>query len=468
MKILFLVHDCITVPLGVSYLASISRNMGHNVKALSLTGKNIHRDVFEYLPDVIAFGSTTGFHRHYLKLIKPIREALEIPVIMGGAHPTFFPEVMKENKWLDFAMRGEADHSFPMFLNAIEGKISFEEVGNLIFRKNGEIIENPMLPLVSDLDTIPFPERNILTGANKHAVFCITSRGCPYDCTYCFNRSYNNLYSGLGKYCRRRSVDNVIQELSEMKSANPKLQMIVFQDDIFILDHNWIREFADKYPKEVGLPFHCHLRANLVTREIATLLEKAGCISAKMAIETAIPRLRNDILGRDMDCNTIQSALKALKKTKIKLITQNILGIPTSSFEDDFATFELNCKAKPDFAFATLMQPYPKTKISEFCLENDLIDGDEIIPDSFFDDCILKIDDIDKRMRLRALFALGIEFTLIAKTMRFLVKLPMDLIYSFFDKLWKGYCIKQREFPYKLSFSEYVSNVFSYFRSRYY
>lgn len=468
MKILFLVHDCITVPLGVSYLAALAKEKGHLVKALSLTGRGIEREISEYQPDVIGFGSTTGFHRHYLELVKPIREKLNIPVIMGGSHPTFFPEVMEENKWLDYAMRGEADHAFPMFLDALDGSIPFESVGNLIYRKDGEITENPMLPLVNDLDTIPFPERNMLAGANQHAVFCITSRGCPYNCTYCFNRSYNELYAGLGRYCRRRSVDNVIQELLEMKQMNPKLQMIVFQDDIFILDHPWIREFCEKYPQEIGLPFHCHLRANLVTQEIADLLDKAGCISAKMAVETAIPRLRNEVLGRDMNCEVLKNAFEALSKTNIKLITQNILGIPTSTLDDDMATLELNCRAKPAFAFATLLQPYPRTEISRFCLENNLIDGDEIIPDSFFDDIVVKIDDIQKRKRLRQLFALGIEFSLIKRMIPFLTKLPFDGLYSFLDKLWKGYCIKQREFPYKLSFAEYVSNVRSYFKSRYY
>ena len=73
MKILFLVHDCITVPLGVSYLAALAREKGHRVKALSLTGRSIEQTICEYQPDIIAFGSTTGFHRHYLKLVKPIR-----------------------------------------------------------------------------------------------------------------------------------------------------------------------------------------------------------------------------------------------------------------------------------------------------------------------------------------------------------------------------------------------------------
>jgi len=468
MKILFLIHDSLTVPLGISYLATLSSEMGHRVKALSLTRGNIERKIREFQPDIIGFGSTTGFHRQYLEIVKPIRERLGIPVIMGGAHPTFFPEVMEENPWLDFAMRGEAEHAFPMFLDAFEGKIPLEDVGNLIFRRNSEIVVNPLLPLVKDLDSIPFPERNILTGANSHAVFCITSRGCPYNCTYCFNLSYRNMYEGLGTYCRRRSVDNVIQELRQIKQVNPKLQMIVFQDDIFILDHEWVREFCEKYPVEIGLPFHCHFRANLITQEIASLLAEAGCISAKMAIETAVPRLRNDILGRNMGDDALYSAFDALKNTSIRLITQNILGIPTSTLEDDMLTLDLNCLARPAFAFATLMQPYPKTEISRFCLENGLIDGDETIPDSFFDDSILKMDQMNSRKRLRQLFALGVEFRLIKKLIPFLIKLPLGAFYGILDKVWKGYCIKQREFPYKLSFKEYISNIFLYFRSRYY
>ena len=244
--------------------------------------------------------------------------------------------------------------------------------------------------------------------------------------------------------------------------------MIVFQDDIFILDHQWVREFCERYPEEIGLPFHCHLRANLVTEEITDLLARAGCISVKMAIETTNESLLNDVLGRDLSVTTLEKACTAVKKSGIRLVTQNILAIPASNLEDDLHTLDFNCRVKPDFAFATLMQPYPKTKIAEFCRTENLIDGGEIIPDSFFDDCVLKLPDTEKRKRLRHLFALSIEFKQMKRLLPFLVNLPADGFYSFLDKLWKGYCIKQREFPYKLTFKEYAGSVFSYFKSRYY
>ena len=468
MKVLFLVHDPITIPLGIGYLASIAIDLGHEINALSLNMKDLTDSVRKIAPDILAFGTTTGFHRKYSEVVKSLKEATGVLTIMGGAHPTFFPEVLSENSWLDYAMRGEAETAFPQFLEALEGRRSIGEVGNLLYRENGQIRENQILPLVEDLDTIPFPYRDLLPGANRKAVFCITGRGCPYDCSYCFNQSFRQMYSGLGKYCRRRSVGNVINELKELKGGNTELQMIIFQDDIFILDHNWVREFCRKYSIEIALPFHCHLRANLVTDEIMGLLAGAGCISVKMALETASPRLRKEVLNRDLSTEELLNACRAVKESGIMLVTQNILGIPTGTLEDDLDTLRLNYEIHPDFAFATLMQPYPRTKISEFSKEQGLLSDDDYIPDSFFDDCILNLPDNDRRKRLRQLFALSIEFKPIRFMLKTLIRLPLDCLYGFLDKLWKGYCIKQREFPYKLSFREYVSSMLTYFRSRYY
>lgn len=468
MKILFLVHDGLTVPLGISYLVAIAEGFGHTVKAASLDQRGLSEETEEFSPDLIAFGSTTGFHRKYLDLVKPLKTALNAPVIMGGAHPTFFPEVLYENPWLDFAMRGEADLAFPRFLNALESNTPFSDVGNLIYRTESGIRQNPLLPLVENLDAVPFPRRNLIPGANSKAVFCITGRGCPYSCTYCFNHINRKLYAGLGKYCRRRSVNNVIEEIQSIQKDNPELQMIIFQDDIFIMNHHWVIEFCEKYSDLIGLPFHCHLRANLVTREITDVLFRTGCLSVKMAVETANPHLLNNVLGRDIQVEVLRQACESVKESGIKLITQNILGIPTSTLQDDLQTLKFNSQIKPDFAFATLLQPYPKTEIAKFCREKGLIDGSEKIPDSFFDDSVLKIEHITLRKRIRHLFALCIEFKVFRHILPLLINLPIDRFYAFLDKLWKGYCIKQREFPYKLSLKEYAGSVFSYFRSRYY
>ncbi|MBD3277640.1 MAG: radical SAM protein, partial [Candidatus Aegiribacteria sp.] len=302
MKIFFLVHDLITVPLGVSYISSVVREYGHDVSAGVLNEKNLIARAKAFRPDVVAFGCTTGFHSKYLEAVLKIRESLDTVVVMGGAHPTFFPEVLENNPCLDFVVRGEAETAFPQLLEALEGRRELQEVGNIRFRNGGKVVQNPLLPLEEDLDAIPFPDRQLLShfvqSSNKKAQFLITGRGCPYNCSYCFNHSYNELYSGLGKRCRRRSVDNVLEEIEELRKINDQLQMIVFQDDVFILDRNWVLEFCEQYKERGGLPFHCHLRANLVDDDITRKLSEAGCVSVKMAIESASDRLRNDVLHR--------------------------------------------------------------------------------------------------------------------------------------------------------------------------
>jgi radical SAM superfamily enzyme YgiQ (UPF0313 family) len=452
----------------------MTRLAGHDVAAAVLNERDLPETARRFAPDVVAFGCTTGFHKKYLDAVKALGKEVRAVTVMGGSHPTFFPEVLEENHEIDFAMRGEAEDSFIQLLEALEGKRALDSVGNLLYRREGMIMSNDLLPLREDLDSIPFPDRKLLgryqDRLNRRTAFVITGRGCPYDCSYCFNHAYKELYSGLGRMCRRRSVENVIQEIEELQRDNPVLQMIVFQDDIFILDREWVFRFCDVYPERVGLPFHCHLRANLVDGEITERLSAAGCISIKMAIESASDRLRNDILNRNMSRETILDACRAVKDAGIVLVTQNILGIPTGTMEDDLETLDLNCRIGPDFAFATLLQPYPRTDIGRFCVENGFMrPGDSAdTPDSFFDCSILDIPDRDRRERLRKLFALAIEFPMLRDGIGELIDLPLDRLYDLMDKVWKGYCIKQREFPYKLSLGEYLRSVVTYFRSRYY
>lgn len=473
MKILLVIHDLITIPLGISYISAVARGEGHEVEVASLSEEDIARAVRRYEPDVVAFGATSGFHQTYLDAMASVRGITSAAIVMGGAHATFFPEVVLESPQLDFCFRGESEEAFLQLLSHLEGGRSVDEVGNLVRRVDGKMVSNPLLPLEQDLDSIPFPDRSFYDRydmANRRAVFVITGRGCPYGCTYCFNHAFKKLYSGLGQVCRRRSVGNVLEEIRRDREAMPGLSMIVFQDDIFILDREWTLDFCRRYPREVGLPFHCHLRANLVDEEVARALKRAGCHSIKMAIESASPRLRNGILGRKMSNETIERAFRAVRDAGIIIVSQNILALPTGTFDDDLDTLRMNCRLGPDFAFATLLQPYPRTEIGAFCRDRGLLQngtGDSL-PDSFFDGTVLDIPDRKRRERMRKLFALSIEFPFLRGRIKRLTELPLDGVYDLLDRVWKGYCIKQREFPYSMPLREYVRSALDYLRTRYY
>jgi anaerobic magnesium-protoporphyrin IX monomethyl ester cyclase len=475
MKILFVVNDCLTMPLGVGYLGAYARRAGHDVRLCAMLHDDPVSVARAFGADVVGFTATTGIHKRYLAMARALKESLPGTLtVMGGAHPTFFPEVLEQNPCLDAICLGEGEEAFEEFLGEVSGGRDAASVRNFWVRKpEGGIARNPLRPLISDLDSIPFPERSMWEVYGEKMTFktpfVITSRGCPYRCSYCFNHAYNRLYSFDGRVVRRRSVQNVIEELKLLKSRY-ELGMVVFQDDIFILDRDWVLEFGQRYRTEIGVPFHCHLRANLVSPDIVGALSEAGCVSIKMAIESADETIRNGILKRGMSLDQILSATRMVREAGIVLVTQNILGNPGESLDKALQTLDLNIRCRPGFAFATLLQPYPRTEIGEYAREHGLLVAEPSQADhtSFFDASMLRLEHPERFERLRMLFAIVVENPWLRRLLPALLRLPLGPVYGLVDKLWKGFAVKHREMPYRLTFREYIRSVRTYLSTGYY
>jgi anaerobic magnesium-protoporphyrin IX monomethyl ester cyclase len=459
----------------VGYLAAVAKRAGHDVRLGVLLHDDIVSVARSFQADIVGFTATTGFHIKYLALARALKRSNpHLVVVMGGPHPTFFPEVLEENEALDAICRGEGEEAFVEFLDALEQGIDHTHIANFWVRTgNGAIVQNDIRPWIKNLDSLPFPDRSLYASYGNimtfKTPFVMAGRGCPYRCSYCFNHAYNKLYGFEARVLRRRSVDNVISELLQLKSSYP-VELVVFQDDIFILDHEWVLEFAQKYRDKVGLPFHCHFRANLVTGTVVDALADAGCISIKMAIESADDYIRNDVLKRGMSIEQIVDAATLVRKAGLVLVTQNILGNPGETIDQALGTLDLNIRCKPSYAFATLLQPYPRTEIGEFVREKNLLETEtaELNHESFFDRSILKMEDRAQMERLRMLFPIAVEWPSIRRVLPFLTRLPVNPLYAAADKLWKGFAVKHREMPYKLTVREYLLSLRTYLATGYY
>lgn len=474
MKVLFVVHDCLTMPLGIGYLGAVAKKAGHEVRL----GALLHGDVVglakDFGADLVGFTATTGFHKKYLTLAKELKRVLpEILVVMGGAHPTFFPEDLESSPSLDAICVGEGEEALVEFLDALEHDRDHTSVANFWVRSGNRILCNRLRPRIENLDSIPFPDRTLWHPYEKQmhfkTPFVMAGRGCPYRCSYCFNHAYNKLYDFDGLMIRRRSVGNVIAELLDLKGSYP-VELVVFQDDIFILDSEWVRGFSKEYREKVGIPFHCHLRANLVNEEIVESLADAGCISIKMAIESADDFIRNDILKRGMSRKQIHDATSLVREAGIVLVTQNILGNPNETLEQAIDTLRLNIQCKPGYAFATLLQPYPKTEIGEYVKNQGLLEdtAGDFDHSSFFDGTVLKTSHRREIERLRMIFPLVVECPFLLRFVRTLIRLPLDPLYALLDKLWKGFAVKHREMRYRLTLREYLRSLKTYLSTGYY
>lgn len=421
------------------YLSSEIKHQGHE-SDLILTNENLEEKIKLYSPDFVGYSIMTGDQKFYDDINRRLKKIKNFFSIAGGSHPTFFPEML-ENSSFDAICIGEAENSIKELLENPYSK----DIPNFHFKDSNKIIKNPVQPLIADLDKISFPDRdlvfkysNIRDGPIKHF---ISSRGCPYNCSYCFNESYAELYRGKGKRVRHRSVDNLLGEVQEVVSSSPT-KFVYFQDDTFILNKDWLKEFSEKYREKVNLPFHCHTRANIVNEDIVTSLSNAGCYSVHIAAESGNEEVRKNILNRKMSNEQIYSATKMLKDKGIKVMLQNILGLPFTNLKNDFETLELNIRCQPDYAWASIFQPYPKTELGKRSIEGGYYSGDfSDIGNNFFDESVLNIENKNEIANLQKLFAIAVKYPVLYKSGRLdkLIKKPYSQTREQYTRLYKSF-----------------------------
>ncbi len=477
MRILFICKDIsLSQPMGFLSLSAVLRARGHQT-GLALAGRRgFLARVQDFKPDVLAYSVTTGFHRYYLELNRRLKaflaESRKPPLtLVGGPHATFFPE-MVESEGVDAVCRGEGEDAIADFANALESGRDYTRIPNLWVKNGRGIVRNDVRPLIEDLDRVPFPDRDLLfsldhfTRESPVKVF-FTNRGCPYLCTYCFNHKYNSLYCGKGEVVRYRSVENVLAEIREVRSKWP-LKHLFFLSDNFILNREWVREFAARYRAEIGLPFTCNVRANLVDEAVACDLREAGCVSVLFGVESGDEHLRNDVLKRNLSNELMLRAGRNLHAAGIRLYTQNILALPGETFSQALATLKLNQSLRPAYAWASIFAPYPSSELTEYAIRNGYFEGDpNSLNPSFHSHSVMKFPSRrERRMftRLHRLFGIFVEWPFLGRYARLLCVLPLTPVYSVMYKLWYGYTNRYRIYPHTASLRQSLAGLVRFLR----
>ncbi len=256
MKVLFIYKYEYIEPLGILSLSAYLKKKGHKIYFIDLKfSRDYYEEIKKIMPDVIAYSITTGKHNFYKKLNIKLKKRFNFFAVFGGPHCTFFPEFIKEDG-VDAISKGEGEFAFAELLDKFEKNEDIRFIKNVDIKINGVIYQNEVRNLIPDLDILPYPDRELINRykhyRKMHRRYILTGRGCPYNCAYCFNHSYNRLYAGKGNIIRKRSVDNVIKELKEIKEGY-KLRRFQFVDDTFILNRKWTLDFCKRYKEEIKL-----------------------------------------------------------------------------------------------------------------------------------------------------------------------------------------------------------------------
>ncbi len=473
MRVLFIAQQIDYEPQGIMSLSGALKAAGHQVELAVATRHDPLEVARAFRPDLVAYSVITGSHRFYLDLNRRLKaERPDLFSVFGGPHPTFFPEMVGE-EGVDGICRGEGEEALVELVDTLAagGPEAVLGVANWSFRRNGDTIVNPVRPYIYDLDSLPFPDRALVyerdpVAARSKIKHFLAGRGCPYNCTYCFNHALGELYRGKGKRFRLRSVDHVIEEVRWVRDHYP-LEFVVFVDDTFVLSRDWLAEFAEKFPREIGLPFFCNTRANLVTAEQVRTLKAAGCHSVSMGIEAGNDRVRNGLLKRRMSKEQILEAARLLHEGGLHFTTTNMIGLPTTTLADDFETLELNIQIRPSYAHVFIFQPYPRTELGEFTREHGWMVGTfDDIGEVAWDHSVLDFDEAHKRglAVLQRFFAIGVEWPRSVPLIKRLMKLPDNFFFVLLNKLWKGWAIKNRIHPVRLSLGEMIETAWHFMR----
>lgn len=328
-------------------------------------------------------------------LTKKIKEKLNIPIIWGGIHPTICPEECISIA--DIVCVGEGEYPMYELIQKLENKEEITGIKNLwIKKRDGSIEKNELRNLNFDLDSLPYPDlavfgnaflidsdkiipHSVVTGAYRNNTYpIISSRGCPYVCSYCCNNALSVIYNGKGPYVRRRSPENVIDELVYARK-NMVLFQIKFFDDIFTFDQKWIERFCQLYIKKVSLPFICSAHPRYTNKKIIEMLGEAGLILVYLGIQSGSESFCRDRLKRIQSNEEIIEFANRLKKLHIDVQYDILLDNPYESDVDLDTTAEVLLRLpRPYKAVLYSLCYYPKTELTNQALKDKFITEKEV------------------------------------------------------------------------------------------
>ena len=479
MKIAFLVMDAYDHErLGIMHLSSMAKQQGHKTRLIVKEDRPLEdllADIRKDPPDMICFGCVTEEHRHLIALNQRLKQHVTYLSVWGGPHATYCAPDLIQLPGVDALCIGEGEMAFAELLQRLERGQDYFNVKNFWFQKNGDIVRNEVRNLIENLDELPFADREFLYESaphlkNQHNKIFMSARGCPCHCTYCFNHAYNKLYSGKGKVMRHNSVDYLIRDIQAVRAKYPLELVQLFDDDLFLKPISWAEEFAERFPKEVGLPIAANVRANTTHEHMVSLMKRAGLYSVYIGVETGDEEVSEKILARGLTNEQILRACRMLKDHAVKVMPLNILGLPVPDpIEVDLKTLDLNIAIRPVLAGVTILHLNPGTRLAHYAAAHGYLfpKWEEAISIEKKNLSLLRYPD--PRMgpqveRLHKLFALVVQFPFLRRWVRFLIRLPLQRLYLFLYMAWYGYRQEFEMLSTKKSFRKLCGYLPIYFR----
>ena len=338
------------------------------------------RKILDGRPDLVAFSAITDTYRWSVDVASEVRKHSGVPILFGGIHATSVPDLVLQEPSVDYVIRGEGEQALLELADSLGERGPAEGIGNLSYRRNGEIVHEPLRSPVEDLDSLPFGDRTLFEPyVDFRANFSLmTMRGCPYRCSFCCHHVLAKLYGSRGKMLRRRSPEHALEELRRAKDRYD-FAHVNFEDSVFTLNERWLHAFLEGYRKYVARPFKCLSHPDGFTREMAEMLKKAGCGAVQFGVQTLNERTLRNVLHRPGTKSAVIEAFDHCAKAGLHYDVDHILGLPGEGPGDFLEAADLYNEApalRKVKAFSLTL--YPGTDIAAFMLEDGRIGREQM------------------------------------------------------------------------------------------
>ncbi|MFC1942405.1 B12-binding domain-containing radical SAM protein [Chloroflexota bacterium] len=381
------------VPLGIAYIAAVLEREGHHLEIIDLNLQKANdTDFIKRLSgaDIVGITGMITEYEAILGLVETVKKAgAGVRVILGGPLVTTIPHELLEASQADIAVLGEGEKTIVSLVSAIERGSDFSDIKGIAYRTDSLVkVTGPVEP-VADLDTIPFPARHLLD-MNRYLrnyfksfgikikelgeIKCtnlVSSRGCPYSCTFCFKEMW-------GPKWRGRSPENIISEM-ELLYETYGINGFFFNDDTFVLDRDRIFKFCRQLEeKRLKAVWYCNGRVNLMTREMLEAMYGAGCRGIAYGIESGNQQVL-DSMKKNETLDQVRQVVKWTKEAGIHVTGYFMLGMLGETRATIRETMAFARELELDFHGFSLTTPIPGTELYDFAIKAGLINGNNRI-----------------------------------------------------------------------------------------
>lgn len=417
-------------PIGLAYLAANIKQLGHEVKifeadsfsqiaSLDFADEYRRNDLYkaaindltqpawqqirhllaQFRPELVGITSMTPHIASALNVATLCKEYNpDLPVVLGGPHPTVSPEQCIAQPAIDYVVRGEGEIAFRELVQAIDAHgQGMSHIQGLSYKHDGQIIHNPDSKFIQDLENLPFPAREDLMNPQNYTSedmgVILTSRGCPFHCTYCYHPWRGNVHF--------RSIDNVIEEIKLVKKDYGTIQFAI-KDDTFTVNRKHVTEFCEKMIREnLNINWDCTTRVDCIDNELLTLMIRAGCNVVKVGVETGSQKILKEI-EKGITFDQIRQAARLFNKHNIFWSAYFMMGLPQETEEDILQTYKFLREINPFYASLGVYEPFRHTKLFDLGVEMGLL-YPEVAVEHFYQVRHKDYYFVDPRIRSKAI-----------------------------------------------------------------